>query len=98
MDPGNEARIFAWSLTFPPLFFSFFEWDRKGRGHKQPYFIYFSDNSPTEETMELVASERDGVYINLLMGLGTFCSCLGFVPRCHIWEVDFESSAPASFK
>ena len=32
----------------------FFEWYRE-KGHKQPYFIYFEDNSPTSEMMEVSA-------------------------------------------
>lgn len=32
----------------------FFEWYRE-KGHKQPYFIYFEDNSPTSEMMEISA-------------------------------------------
>ena len=36
----------------------FFEWFR-GRGKKQPYFIYFRDNFPTEE-MEEVSKKREG--------------------------------------
>lgn len=45
----------------------FFEWYRE-KGHKQPYFIYFEDNSPTSEMMEISAEgakteeegEKDG--------------------------------------
>ena len=60
----NSTRVvclIAWCL-----FLSFFEWDRKDRGRKQPHFIYFADSSPTKEMVELStseASEREGVFI-----------------------------------
>lgn len=34
----------------------FFEWYR-GKGQRQPYFIYFTENGPTEEMKEIAAAE-----------------------------------------
>lgn len=37
----------------------FFEWKRGG-GQKQPFFVYFADSAPTEESMEVMAAEGEG--------------------------------------
>lgn len=34
----------------------FFEWYR-GKGQRQPYFIYFTDNAPSAEMVELESEE-----------------------------------------
>ena len=42
----------------PSLLSRFFEWYRE-KGQRQPYFIYFTDHTPSEEMIEL--GEGEGV-------------------------------------